>query len=400
MLILHILARTATLDFRHGIRIAMNRNLLFSLLLIVASLILCLGTGLLSGLAVMVPRQAEKAFGPPSKQLTRLQHILLSAQLLLDQDDLNQPLDPQGVERDFEIQLGESTYRITGRLQSEGFIPDSASLRNYLVYTGLDTTLQAGKFELSPGMTPVEIAGALQDATPNEVTFLILPGWRMEEIAASLPTSGLSITPQAFLSGVSSPPPGTPLAAELPPGATLEGFLYPDTYRLPRGTTLEELIATLLSDFQIKVDQELKDGFARQGLSLFQAVTLASIIEREAIVEDEMPLIASVFLNRLSAGMKLDSDPTVQYALGYDAVQDTWWINPLTLEHLQFDSPYNTYLYPGLPPGPIANPGLNAMRAVAFPAQTPYLYFRAACDNSGRHTFSMTFEEHQNNACP
>jgi UPF0755 protein len=144
----------------------------------------------------------------------------------------------------------------------------------------------------------------------------------------------------------------------------------------------------------------LREGFQQQGLSLFQAVTLASIVQREAIVEDEMPLIASVFLNRLKAGMKLESDPTVQYALGYQEESGKWWKSPLSLDELKVDSPYNTYLYSNLPPGPIANPGLNALKAVAFPAQTPYYYFRAACDGSGKHTFAETFEEHQLNACP
>jgi UPF0755 protein len=98
--------------------------------------------------------------------------------------------------------------------------------------------------------------------------------------------------------------------------------------------------------------------------------------------------------------MKLDSDPTVQYALGYNTAAATWWTNPLSASDLQFDSPYNTYLYPGLPPGPICNPGLSALNAVAYPAQTPYYYFRAACDGSGRHAFAQTYEEHLRNACP
>ena len=140
-------------------------------------------------------------------------------------------------------------------------------------------------------------------------------------------------------------------------------------------------------------------GFMNQGLTIYQAVTLASIIQREAIVEEEMPLIASVFLNRLAASKNLAADPTVQYALGYNESQQTWWTNPLSAEDLQIDSPYNTYLYAGFPPTPISNPGLNALRSVAFPAQTPYYYFRAACDDTGRHLFSETFEEHLQNAC-
>jgi UPF0755 protein len=133
---------------------------------------------------------------------------------------------------------------------------------------------------------------------------------------------------------------------------------------------------------------------------VYQAVTLASIVQREAVVADERPQIASVFLNRLHAGMKLDTDPTVQYALGFNPIQGTWWTNPLNATDLQVDSPYNTYIYTGLPPGPIANPSLSALRAVAFPAETPYYFFRARCDDSGLHDFAVTFEEHLQNGCP
>jgi UPF0755 protein len=144
---------------------------------------------------------------------------------------------------------------------------------------------------------------------------------------------------------------------------------------------------------------EIIQGFAQQNLDLYDGVVLASIVEREAVQDEEMPLIASVFLNRLSANMKLDSDPTVQYSLGYNARQKTWWTNPLSTSDLAVDSPFNTYLYLGLPPGPIANPGLAALRAVAFPAQSPYYYFRADCDGSGRHLFATTFDEHIANGC-
>jgi UPF0755 protein len=141
-------------------------------------------------------------------------------------------------------------------------------------------------------------------------------------------------------------------------------------------------------------------GIQKQGLTIFEAVSVASIVERESVLSEEMPLIASVFLNRLAIGMPLEADSTVQYAIGYNQAQETWWTNPLSAGDLQFDSPYNTYLYPGLSPGPIANPDARALRAVAFPAQTPYFFFRAVCDDSGRHDFSETFEEHLNKACP
>jgi UPF0755 protein len=159
------------------------------------------------------------------------------------------------------------------------------------------------------------------------------------------------------------------------------------------------MVRTLVQNFGLYLTPELRTAFAAQDLSIFEAVVLASIVEREAVVEDEMPAIASVFFNRLEAGMKLDTDPSVQYAIGWNPAQGTWWTNPLSAADLQVDSPFNTYLYPGLPPAPISNPSLAALQAVAFPDTTPYYYFRARCDGSGRHSFAETFEEHVKNAC-
>lgn len=368
--------------------------------LILLLILLCIGAALAGGALVGLPTLADRALGPPTSGLGLRQRTYLSALLLLHKSELTRPKDPAGADQPFQVQLGESPREIANQLQSEGLISDADTFRSYLVYSGLDTTLQAGKYSLSARMTPLEIAHTLQDATPTEVILNILPGWRMEEIAATLPTSGLSITPLEFDQAASQQPSGNTFLKSLPPKATLEGFLFPGSYTLARSATAEQLISTLLKNFEANVGSDILQGFRRQGLDLYEGVTLASMVQREAIVPEEMPLIASVFLNRQSANMKLDSDPTVQYALGYNSDQKTWWTNPLSLDNLQVNSPYNTYQRAGLPAGPISNPGLNALQAVAFPAQTPYYYFRAACDGSGRHTFAKTFEEHVKNACP
>jgi UPF0755 protein len=362
--------------------------------------VLCLSLLAAAWLINQIPPQAVLVFGPPTLGLSAYQRHSLAARLLLQQDQLMTGYDPQGLPRPFEIKLGESTYDVTNRLQSEGLIGDADLLRDYLIYSGLDKTIQAGNYTLNPRNSPVEIAHTLQDATPSEVTFRILPGWRLEEIAAALPTSGLSFSPEAFLRIARNPPATLSLAQQLPLDASLEGFLFPDSYRLPRAISAQDFLQTVLDDFQAKVTQDLIAGYESQNLNLFQAVTLASIVQREAVVEEEMPMIASVFTNRLRDGMRLDSDPTVQYALGLDPVTGSWWKSPLSLDDLQVVSPYNTYQIQGLPPGPISNPGLSALRAVAFPADTPYYYFRAACDGSGRHSFAVTFEEHKSNSCP
>jgi len=246
-------------------------------------------------------------------------------------------------------------------------------------------------------MSIVDIARKMQDATPADVTFVILPGWRMEEIAASLPTSGLNITPQAFIAAATASHSGFDFLADAP---SMEGFLYPDTYIVARDVTVDRLVAGLVRNFGLHLTSDLRDGLSRQGLTIYQAVALASIVQREAVHDEESPTIASVYLNRLRIKMKLDADPTVQYALGFNADQQTWWTNPLSLDNLKIDSPFNTYLYEGLPLTPIDNPSSNSLRAVAFPADTTYYYFRAKCDGSGYHIFAGTFEEHLQNACP
>jgi len=228
----------------------------------------------------------------------------------------------------------------------------------------------------------------------------IFEGWRLEEIASSLPTSGLNISGQSFIDLTKINPVISPSNVDLPTGASLEGFLFPGKYTLDRETNVNELINTLVDRFEAQLTAEMIQGFSDHGLSIYEAVTLASIVQRESVVVEEMPIIASVFYNRLEAGMKLDSDPTIQYALGYDSVNKTWWKHPLATDDFQVISAYNTYSHIGLPPGPISNPGIDALRAVAYPDSSEYFYFRATCDGSGKHLFAISFEEHLKNGCP
>ena len=343
-----------------------------------------------------IPIQATRIYGAPTPTLGIFQRIQYSALLLWYDGLLTRPLDSNGKEQSFTIETGESATSVANHLQIVGLIRDAESFRAYLVYSGLDTTIQSGDYKLSAAMSAIDVARELQDATPEEVTFVILPGWRIEEIAASLSTSGLAITSEEFISAAQNPPNGFDFLSE---ATTTEGFLYPDSYILARETSANQLVEAFVRNFGLRLSADVKNAMDRQGLTVYQAVTIASLVEREAVQDEEKPLIASVFLNRLRIGMKLESDPTVQYALGYDPVAGTWWRSPLSLVDLQFDSPYNTYLYVGLPPAPIANPSLSALHAVAFPAETVYYFFRAKCDGSRTHEFAETFEEHLENAC-
>ena len=235
-------------------------------------LILCLlSVAVVAGLGA-APRMATDLYGPPTSQLSTNQRLALSVQLLtLDRQYLLEPVDPNGEPVSFTIGLGEPVNVVALRLEDAGLVARSESFRRFLVYSGMDKTLQAGEFRLSPRMPAVEIARALQDATPSEVTFNILPGWRIEEIAASLPTSGLSVTPEQFLALVGQAPDEL-----LPQGwqgsRNLEGYLLPGSYQFNRTARPEDLVAGLAQAFKDGVDDDVLQGFANQGLSLEQAV--------------------------------------------------------------------------------------------------------------------------------
>jgi UPF0755 protein len=369
--------------------------LLALILLVVSLLTLVFGWTAVS----QIPDQAEVIYGPSSPNLNNFQKIRLSYSLIQNQESLLTPVNPAAEEVTFLIEVNQSTTAIIENLYLAGLIPNRDLFRNYLVYSGLDTQLQAGEFQLSAGINPVEIANALKDATPSSVSFTILAGWRLEEIAASLPTTGLSITPEEFLASSSQRYPGFKIMEQVPNGASLEGIFPPGTYQVERETNAEELIRLLLDERQNSLTDIVLSGLEQQGLTIYEGLTLASIVQREAVIADEMPIIASVFHNRLEISMKLETDPTVQYAVGYNLELDTWWTSQLTYSDLEVESPYNTYLYPGLPPTPIASPSLAAIQAVAFPAKTPYYFFRAACDGSGKHNFSETFQQHLDFGC-
>lgn len=346
-----------------------------------------------------LPQWAENEFGPSASGFSWSEKLNYAARLYLSQNDLKTSLDSEEVERSFQVEMGESVDSIAQRLEKEGFIRDASAFRLYLIYGGFDTKIQAGGYMLSSSLNAVEIAHALQDATPREVDFQILPGWRLEEIAAALPTSGLNISPEEFLQ-VTLTSSGIAVPDGFPDVPSLEGFLLPDVYQFPREISLSNMLIILMANFDAQVTPEMRLAYEENGLSMLQAVTVASIVERESVVPEEQPKIASVYINRIKIGMKLESDPTVQYALGYNKKQGTWWTNPLSLDDLAIQSPYNTYITVGMPPGPICNPGISALKAVAYPEETPYYFFRARCDGSGYHHFSETFDEHLQYSCP
>lgn len=252
------------------------RRFLFILVVLLAAGILFIG----------LPGIASHSYGPPSTGLSLVQVIQYSAKLIWDDGVLTRPMESDAPEQTFTVHQNETVNSIATDLQASGLVSDASILRDYLIYTGLDSTIQAGSYQLSASMSIIDIAHKMQDATPADVTFVILPGWRLEEIAASLPTSGLNITPEEFIKAASIPPSGFDFPTD---GSSKEGFFYPDTYILPRTTPVDQLINTFLRNFSLHLSTNLREGFAHQGLSVYQGVTLASIVEREAVQSEEAP---------------------------------------------------------------------------------------------------------------
>lgn len=343
---------------------------------------------------------------PGAASLNPAERIALGAYLAANQSALETPAGPAGEPQRFVVESGGTAGTVAADLAAGGFILDPVLFQRYLRFFGLDVQLEAGTFLLSPGMTIPEIAYALTEAPPPDITLTVPEGWRREQLADWIDAQPqIPFTGAEFLAATESaaglPPGSSPLASFLPAGATLEGFLFPDTYRLPLDATANDLVTRMAAAFAERITPEMEADITAQGRTVYEVVTIASIVEREAVVADERPEIAAVYLNRLAQGIKLEADPTVQYAMGYQPATGQWWnLNLTQADYYAVESPYNMYLYNGLPPSPIASPGLDSIRAVVYPATSPYLYFRAACDGSGRHVFARTFEEHLANACP
>jgi len=327
------------------------------------------------------------------------------------QAEVNQPASTDARPVRFIIEPGTPARLIAQQLLAAGLITDARLFEAYVRVNGIADQLEAGAFILSPTMTLATIAETLQHAEAASLTITIPEGWRVEQIADYLEKAGVFGQDAAELATYRSrlasgelnglDPAAYTFLQGRPPGAGFEGYLFPDTYELPlEGATAQDLLQRQLDTFARRVIPLYEAAIAQKTtpLSLYEVLTVASIVEREAVVAEERPAIAGVYLNRLAAGIKLEADPTVQYAMGYQAAVDQWWKTPVFLEeYSSVDSPYNTYLYAGLPPGPIASPGLSSIQAVLQPAQHAYLFFVALPDGSGRHVFATTFEEHSEN---
>jgi UPF0755 protein len=311
------------------------------------------------------------------------------------------PVDPNDTSvQTITIPPGSSAADIGATLQSHGLVRSGLAFRLAAEQSGAGSNLAAGDYELSRSMSTNEIIDVIAKGQVKRGQIATIPeGWRSEQIADRLEATGVASRDE-FLSAVATPAtvPGVDLLGT-PMPTRLEGYLFPETYEVQQkvpGTHAAELMVRM---FNQRVGDEIR-GTNESKLPPRDVVTLASIVEREAKVASERATIASVYLNRLGAGLPLQADPTVQYAIatrdGPAAAAYNYW-RPLTAEDLQVDSPYNTYLNKGLPPGPICNPGEPSIKAVLQPAHTEYLYFVAKNDGSGEHLFAKTLDEHNAN---
>jgi UPF0755 protein len=336
------------------------------------------------------------------KPVRFIQRTVLQISLSGRQADLNHAMSSDTSPVRFTVNTGDSPHIIAQNLVNSALITDAQLFVDYAQFNELDTKLEAGTYFLKRSQTLAEIALALTDSRNSFIPFRIIEGERIEEIAAKIDGAQayFGFSGAEFMVQVrAGAPVDVPFASKvgLPAGASLEGFLYPDTYQLPADVTANMLRDILVTNFNNKVsDQVISDANA-QGLTLFQVVTLASIVQREAVHVDEQPMIAGVYRNRLNIDMRLEADPTVQYAIGFRG--GTWWPQITAENYTNVESAYNTYLNNGLPPGPISNPGTSAIQAVVYPTQSEYLFFRADCRSDGYHSFAKTFEEHVAN-CP
>ncbi|MCU1386364.1 MAG: putative aminodeoxychorismate lyase [Acidobacteria bacterium] len=301
---------------------------------------------------------------------------------------VNQPFRGYSDAEQFvELPPGTGSLGIGARLVSAGVIRDMPTFRTALWMSHKGRVLKAGEYRFDRAMTPFEIIDKIARGDVYVITVTFPEGHTIAEMATIFEGHGLG-TAASFVQAAKD----TTAIRDLDPAATdLEGYLFPETYAVPRRTDAAKLVRMMAARFEKVFTPELRQAAAARNLTTRQAVTLAAIVEKETAKAEERPLVAAVYTTRLRIGMPLQCDPTVIYGL----VKAGRYDGNIHKDDLSFDSPYNTYRYPGLPPGPIASPGRAALEAALHPADADYLYFVSR--NDGSHAFARTLDEHNRN---
>ena len=293
-----------------------------------------------------------------------------------------------GSEQFVDVPAGSTAPEIGRRLVGAGVIRDGLTFRLALWRAGEARRLRAGEYRFDGPMTPLEVIAKLRRGEVYERRLTFPEGLAIPEMAAIFEAGGFGSV-SSFLEAAADP---SPVAAFDRLAEDLEGYLFPETYSLPRDTPAAGLVRLMVDRFDEAFPPEMREAAAARGLTVREAVVVASLVEKETARDDERPVVAAVYLNRLKAGMPMQADPTVIYAL---RKAGRYQNNNIRRVDLDFDSPYNTYRHPGLPPGPIAAPGGASLRAVAYPADVKHLYFVSR--NDGSHAFANTLAEHSRN---
>lgn len=300
------------------------------------------------------------------------------------------PVSDNDQSQAFVVKEGMSASIVAKELEEKNIIRSATVFRQLCRVEKADSKLYAGLYYLSPSMGSREILNILLKGPEPDIVKITIPeGYTVAQIVQTLSENGLGTEQELYKAMSAFNAKDYSFLKDAPSGDTrLEGFLFPDTYFFERKAKPQEVIERFLERFAQELTAETKSRLQELNISVFDWVIKASIVEREAAKAEERPIIAGVFNNRLRKGMALESCATVQYVLGE--------VKPvLSLKDIEIDSPYNTYKYPGLPPGPIANPGHASLNAVLYPADTNYLFFVAK--NDGSHAFAVTFNEHLSN---
>jgi UPF0755 protein len=292
----------------------------------------------------------------------------------------------------FSIKSGEGAREVSRRLASEGLVRSYDATIIYLTLHGNRAGLKVGSFEVSAGQSTPELLGVIVEGRLKIKRLTIPEGTVLVRIETLVSEQGISRS--NFDQALSKDHSDNAVLATRPPGSSMEGYLFPDTYNIAPDTTADALVRSMLDNLKVKLTPDILDGFKAQGLTVHQGLTLASIIEKEAFRDQDRAGVAQVFVRRLALKKPFESDAIVQYAIDLNAQAGKGTL-PVTTAIQSLNSPYNSYKFAGLPPGPICNPGIESIKAAAHPATTDYLFFLA--DKDGVTHFAKTFEEHQAN---
>lgn len=287
------------------------------------------------------------------------------------------------------ITKGQGSRLIGAELKKDGFIVSKWAFVTYVTFTNTASYLRPGSYVFTSSASIPDIVKTLASGEKNEIAITIPEGWNIRDIAAYFDERGIVAGNDYLVIGLGQTKPASfdrfTFLKDPPRGASLEGFLFPDTYRVFRDATAEDIAIKMLDNFDRKVTPDMRRDMSAAGHTLFQVVTAASLIEKEVVSDEDRAIVAGILWKRLREGMPLQIDATISYITGNHSVG-------VSIDDTKIDSPYNTYKYVGLPKGPISNPGIAAIKAAVYPKESKYYYYLSTPD--GRTIFSQTLDEH------